>query len=451
VRAAGKPKETRGRVPPQNVEAEQSLLGGLLVDPEAMNKVADIVGPQDFYKDTHAKIFSIMIDLYEHNEAIDLLTVSSKARDKGLTDKIGGVAYLSSLVDLMPSAANIAHYGRMVKEKALTRNLIAVATDIIEMGHDMDGNIDSYIDEAERMIFQVSENKLRPSFLPMKEIVPENIKTIRHLYEKKQFVTGVPTGFTDIDKMTSGLQPSDLIVVAGRPSMGKTAFCMNIAQYVGRVEKSTFPVGIFSLEMSKEQLVTRLLSSESEIEHSKLRTGTLSSEELPKLFRAAAELNDATIFIDDSPSLTVLDLRARARRLKKEHGLGLLIVDYLQLMKGRASIDRREQEISEISRFLKALAKELHIPVIAISQLNRRVEERDDRRPRLSDLRESGAIEQDADVIMFIYRDEVYHKDKTDNKGMAEVLIEKQRNGPTGKVELAFIDRFATFRNLYTE
>jgi replicative DNA helicase len=280
----------------------------------------------------------------------------------------------------------------------------------------------------------------------------DNVKTIERLYEKKQLVTGVPTGFTELDKLTSGLQPCDLIVVAGRPSMGKTALCMNIAQYITTMKEGSVPVGIFSMEMAKEQLVTRLLSSESEIEHTKLRTGTLSSAEWPKLAQAAGKLCEASIFIDDSPSMGVLELRARARRLKKEHDLGLLIVDYLQLMRGRTSIERREQEISEISRFLKSLAKELRIPVIAISQLNRMVEQREDKRPRLSDLRESGAIEQDADVIMFIYRDEVYNKSSNeDNKGIAEIIIGKQRNGPTDTIRLAFLDKYATFKNLYIE
>jgi replicative DNA helicase len=451
VKTSRKSQEVTGRIPPQNIEAEQALLGGLLADPEAINKVVDVVASEDFYREAHGKIFSLMLDLYERNEAIDILTVSSAGRDRGILDRVGGVTYLNTLVDLMPSSANIAQYAKMVREKSLMRHLMTAATQIIEMGHEAELNVDSYIDESEKLIFEVSENKLKPSFYAMKDIVLENVQTIKRLFEKKQSVTGVATGFTDIDRMTSGLQPSDLIIVAGRPSMGKTAFCLNIAQNVGRNNENPVPVGVFSLEMSKEQLVTRLLSSESEIDHSKLRTGTLSASELPVLFKAATRLKDASIFIDDSPSLSILELRARARRMKKEHGLGLIIVDYLQLMRGRTSIERREQEISEISRFLKALAKEIHIPVIAISQLNRRVEDRDDRRPRLSDLRESGAIEQDADLIMFIYRDEVYNKDRTENKGIAEILIEKQRNGPTGKVEVAFIDKCTSFRNLYTE
>ncbi|MCX5816905.1 MAG: replicative DNA helicase [Proteobacteria bacterium] len=441
-----------GRIPPQNLEAEESILGGLLIDPESINKVVDLINTEDFYKDAHGKIYDAMVGLYEKNEPIDIVTVSSSVRDKGILDKIGGVTYLNTLVDLMPSAANITQYAKMVREKALLRNLINVATEIVEKGFDLDVNVDGYIDDAEKMIFRVSERKFRPSFYSVKDIVMDNVKIIERLYEKKQTVTGVPTGFTELDKMTSGFQPSDLIVIAGRPSMGKTALSMNIAQYVATMRDGAVPVGIFSMEMSKEQLVTRLLSSESEVDHSKLRTGTLSSSEWPKLAQAAGKLSEALIFIDDSPSMSVLDLRARARRLKKEHGLGLVVVDYLQLMKGRAAVtDKREQEIAEISRFLKSLAKELHIPVIAISQLNRMVEQREDKRPRLADLRESGAIEQDADVIIFIYRDEIYNKDKESNKGIAEIVIGKQRNGPTGTVELAFLDKTATFKNLYRE
>jgi replicative DNA helicase len=449
-------RETRAQatphIPPQNLEAEQSLLGGLLVDPESINKIVDMVGSGDFYKDAHSKIYDVILDLYERNEAIDIITVSSLARDKGLVEKIGGITYLNSLVDLMPSAANIVHYAKMVREKALMRNLINAATLIIEKGHELDLNVDSYIDEAENLIFQVAENKFKPSFFSMKEIVMENIQKIELLSQKKQSVIGVPTGYTELDRLTSGLQPSDLIIVAGRPSMGKTAFCLNIAQYVAAIKDNPTPVGIFSMEMSKEQLVTRLLSSESEIDHSKLRAGMLSQSDWRRLSEAASKLIEASMFIDDSPSMSVLEVRARARRLKKEHGLGLLIIDYLQLMKGRTFIESRVQEISEISRSLKALAKELNIPVIAISQLSRAPEKRENeaKKPRLSDLRESGAIEQDADVILFIYRDEVYNKD-SDKKGTAEIIIGKQRNGPTDTVELAFIDRFTAFRNLYRE
>ncbi len=439
------------RVPPQNIEAEQCVLGGLLSDSEAINKVVDVISSEDFYRDAHKKIYELMIELYEKNEPIDILTVSSLAKDKGIIDQIGGHTYLSSLVDTMPSSANIVQYAKMVREKAILRDLINVANEIIERSHDLDHlDVEDYLDEAEKMIFQVSEKKFRPSFYPIKDVVKENVKTIWKLYEQKQVVTGIPTGFIELDQLTSGLQPCDLIVVAGRPSMGKTAFCVNIAQYVSMLKDSPIPVGIFSMEMSKEQLVTRMLSSEAEVEHTRLRTGTFSGSELQRILRAAGRLSEAKIFIDDSPSMGVLELRARARRLCKEHNVGLLIIDYLQLIKGRGNAERREQEISEISRFLKALAKELKIPVIAISQLNRMVEQREDKRPRLADLRESGAIEQDADLILFIYRDEVYHRD-TSEKGIAEVIIGKQRNGPTATVKLAFIDKYTTFKNLYRE
>ena len=443
-----KKTRTSGRIPPQNIEAEESLLGGILVDPDSINKIIDMVSPEDFYKDIHGNIYDIMVGLYERNEPVDIVTVSSSAKDKGAIDRIGGIAYLNDLVDRIPSAANIVHYAKMVREKSLLRNLMNTATGIIEKGYGIDANVDDYLDEAERMIFEIAEKQFRPSFFPIKSLVMDNVKTIEKLFQKKQYITGISTGFTDLDRMTSGLQPSDLIVVAGRPSMGKTAFSMNIAQHAAMGSDVPVTVGIFSMEMSKEQLVTRLLSSESEVDHSKLRTGALSGDDWPRLARAAGRLSDATIFIDDSPAMGVLEIRARARRLKKEHGLGLIMVDYLQLMRGRTNIERREQEISEISRSLKALAKELNIPVIAISQLNRMVEQRPDKRPRLADLRESGAIEQDADVIMFIYRDEVYNE-KTDDKGSAEIIIGKHRNGPTGTVQLTFLDTITSFRNTY--
>ncbi len=453
TRVARNPVEQKGRIPPQNLDAERSLLGGILVDPEALNKIVDIVDVDDFYREDHRTIFQLVMDLYEKNEPIDLLTVSSMARDKGLTEKMGGVANLSRLVDVMPTSANIAHYARMVKEKALLRNLMHVATDIVERGYEVDTNVDTFIDEAERMIFQIAEKKYRPSFFSIKDLVWESMKTIESLKSRVDGITGVATGFTDLDRMTGGLQPADLIVVAGRPSMGKTSFALNIAQYaaVAGDGETTLPVGVFSLEMSKEQLAMRLLSSEAEVEFFKIRSGGLKEEERTSLGRAAGKLYGAPLYIDDTPALSILDLRARARRLKKEHGLALLVVDYLQLMRGRTSnLDRREQEISEISRSLKALAKELNVPVIAISQLNRMVEQREDKRPRLSDLRESGAIEQDADVIIFIYRDVVYNKDSKEPNS-AEIIVGKQRNGPVGDVRLAFRDKYTTFANQYIE
>jgi replicative DNA helicase len=453
IRVAKNPVEKKGRIPPQNIDAEQSLLGGILIDPEALNKVVDIVEGEDFYREDHRAIFQVVLELYEKNEPIDIVTVSSLARDKGFIEKIGGISNLSRLVDGMPTSANIAQYAKMVKEKALLRNIMRTATEIVEKGYEVDTNVDTFIDDAERMIFQIAEKKYKPSFFSMKDLVWESMKTIESLGERHDGVTGVPTGFTDLDRMTGGLQPSDLIVVAGRPSMGKTAFCLNMAQYAalsGDGDRG-LPIGVFSLEMSKEQLVMRLLSSEAEVEFFKIRSGGLRDEERTKLGRAAGKLYGAPLFIDDTPALSVLELRARARRLKKEHGLQLLVVDYLQLMRGRASnLDRREQEISEISRSLKALAKELNIPVIAISQLNRMVEQREDKRPRLADLRESGAIEQDADVIIFIYRDIVYNKE-TKEPNAAEIIIGKQRNGPIGDVRLTFLDKYTTFANQYIE
>lgn len=453
VSRAKKNKRTKNevRVPPQNIEAEQSVLGAILSESEAIHKVVDILSPEDFYREAHAKIYELMLELYEKNEPVDIITLGSLAKDKGVIEEIGGITYLSSLVDTMPTAANIVQYAKIVREKAILRELINVANEIIERSHETDIDIEEYVDDAERMIFQVSEKKFKPSFFPIKDIVKENVKTIWKLYEQKQAITGIPTGFIELDRLTSGLQPCDLIVVAGRPSMGKTAFCMNIAQYVSMLKDSPIPVGIFSMEMSKEQLVTRMLSSEAEVDHAKLRTGNFSSVELQRIFQAAGRLSEARIFIDDSPSMSILELRARARRLCREHNVGLIIIDYLQLIKGRGTAERREQEISEISRFLKSLAKELRIPVIAISQLNRMVEQREDKRPRLADLRESGAIEQDADLILFIYRDEVYHKENESNKGIAEVIIGKQRNGPTDIIKLAFIDKYTTFKNLYRE
>jgi replicative DNA helicase len=451
TRVARNPVEKKDRIPPQNVDAEQSLLGGILIDPEALNKVVDIVDADDFYREDHRVVFQIVLALYERNEPIDVVTVSSLARDKGLVEKMGGIANLSRLVDAMPTSANIAQYAKMVKEKALLRNIMRTATEIVEKGYEVDSNVDTFIDEAERMIFQIAEKKYRPSFFPMKDLVWESMKTIENLAERRDGITGVPTGFTDLDRMTGGLQPSDLIVVAGRPSMGKTSFCLNMAQYAALFGdgEGGLPIGIFSLEMSKEQLVMRLLSSEAEVEFFKIRSGGLRDEERTRLGRAAGKLYSAPLYIDDTPALTVLELRARARRLKKEHGLALLVVDYLQLMRGRASNpDRREQEISEISRSLKALAKELNVPVIAISQLNRMVEQREDKRPRLADLRESGAIEQDADVIIFIYRDIVYNKESKE-PNTAEIIVGKQRNGPVGDVRLTFLDKYTTFANQY--
>jgi len=436
------------KLPPQNLEAEQSVLGGILIENEAINRVMEILDPDDFYRDAHRKIFNALINLSERDEPADLITLTNELRKIDQLDSIGGASYVASLIDSVPTAANIEYYAKIVKEKSILRKLIQTSTEIVTQSYEDRGDIEVFLDEAERAIFDISEKRVRPSFFSIRDVVKESFKTIERLFQKKELVTGVPSGFKELDRMTAGFQPSDLIIIAGRPSMGKTAFCLNVAQYAAVENK--IPVAVFSLEMSKEQLVIRMLCSEAHVEGTRLRTGFLNESDWPKLTIAAGNLSEAPIYIDDSAALSVLELRAKARRLKSERGLGMLIIDYLQLMKGRARVESRQQEISEISRSLKALAKELNIPVIAVSQLSRKTEERTGNRPQLSDLRESGAIEQDADLIIFIYRDEVYNRaEDNPNRGKAEVIIGKQRNGPIGKIEMAFLDKFTTFKELY--
>jgi replicative DNA helicase len=437
------------KLPPQHIEAEQSVLGGILIENYAINKVMEILKPDDFYRESHRKIYEALIVLSERDEPADSITLTNELKNNGHLDSVGGASYVATLIDLVPTAANIEYYAKIVKEKAILRKLIQTSTEIITQSYEDRGDVEGFLDEAERAIFDISENRVRPSFYPIRDVVKGSFKILERLYEKKELVTGIPSGFKDLDRMTAGFQPSDLIIVAGRPSMGKTAFCLNLAQYAA-IEKKT-PIAIFSLEMSKEQLVIRMLCSEAHVEGTKLRSGFLSESDWPRLTIAAGNLSDAPIYIDDTAALSVLELRAKARRLKTERGgLGMLIVDYLQLMKGRARVESRQQEISEISRSLKALAKELNIPVIAVSQLSRKTEERTGNKPQLSDLRESGAIEQDADLILFIYRDEVYNRsEENPNRGKAEIIIGKQRNGPIGKIELAFLDKFTTFKELY--
>ncbi|MDZ4224468.1 MAG: replicative DNA helicase, partial [bacterium] len=399
----------------------------------------------DFYRESHRKIYQAMMELYQANEPSDLVTVTNILKSKGDLERAGGAAFLATLVDQTPTAAHIAHYAKIVREKSILRRLIDGATDIVTKGYSLERSVEEFLDEAEKIIFEVASTRVQQSFFPLKDIVKSSFKTIEQLYEKKQLITGVPSGFKDLDRLTSGLQPSDLLIVAGRPSSGKTAFSLNIMENAACDSK--VPAAIFSLEMSKEQLVQRLLCSRAKVDSYKLRGGFLSENDWPKLTRAAGALSEAPIFIDDSPMLTVLEMRAKARRLKKEKGLGLLVVDYLQLIRASGRFGSREQEISDISRSLKALAKELHVPVIALSQLNRGLESRQDKRPMLSDLRESGSIEQDADVVMMIYRDEMYNTESPE-AGKAEVIIGKQRNGPTGKVQLAFLNQFTRFENL---
>jgi replicative DNA helicase len=417
----------------------------VLFDTHALDRVIEVLSVDDFYRASHRKIFRAMLALSEKGEPIDLITLSDLLKSRGELQDIGGATYLAELADKVPSAANISHYARIVREKAVLRSLINVCNEITSRCYNGQEDIEPFLDEAERLIFDVSEKRVRPSFFKMGDLIMDTIKTVERLFERKELVTGVPTGFLDLDRLTAGLQPSDLIIVAARPSMGKTAMVLNIAQYVALHANTA--VAIFSLEMSKEQLVLRMLCSEARVDNAKVRTGYLGERDFPRLAMAAGRLAEAPIYIDDTPAQNVLELRAKARRLKREANIGLVIIDYLQLMRGLTAQENRTQELSEISRSLKSLAKELNIPVIALSQLNRQVEQRADRRPMMADIRESGAIEQDADVIMFIYRDEVYKPDSQD-EGVAEVIIGKQRNGPTGTVRLSFRREYTRFDNL---
>ena len=436
------------KLPPQHLEAEQSVLGGILIENDAINKVTEILTPDDFYRDAHRRIFNALVNLSERDEPADLITLTNELRHLDQLDSVGGASYVAGLIDQVPTAANIEYYAKIVKEKAILRKLIETSTEIITQSYEDRGDVEGFLDEAERAIFEISEHRVKPSFYHIRDVVKESFRTIERLFEKKELVTGIPSGFRELDRMTAGFQPSDLIIVAGRPSMGKTAFCLNVAQYAA-IEKK-IPVAVFSLEMSKEQLVIRMLCSEAQVEGTRLRTGYLTESDWPRLTLAAGNLSDAPIYIDDSAALSVLELRAKARRLDAEYGLGMIVIDYLQLMKGRSRVENRQQEISEISRSLKALAKEIHVPVVAVSQLSRRTEERQGMRPQMTDLRESGAIEQDADLILFIYRDEVYNRaEDNPNRGKAEIIIGKQRNGPTGKIDLAYLDKFTTFKELY--
>ncbi len=434
------------RIPPQNLEAEESVLGSVLLDNQSINSALEILRPEDFYRATHAFIFSAMQALTDKHEPVDVVTLSQQLRAMGRLEDSGGVETLARLAAAVPSAANIGYYARLVKEAALRRKVISEASNITNEAFKVEGDVEEFLDSVEQRILGVSEFRIKPSFHRIGDIVQDSIKIIEKLYDQKEPVTGVPSGFVDLDRLTAGFQPSDLIIIAARPSMGKTALALSIAQFVGIHHKKG--AAVFSLEMSKEQLVLRMLCSEARVSNSKVRTGHLGERDFPRLVDAASKIAEAPIYIDDSPAISVTELRAKARRLHKEIGLSVIVVDYLQLVRSPTYAQfSREQEISDISRSLKALAKELQVPVIALSQLNRSVETRQDKRPMMSDLRESGAIEQDADVIMFIYRDEVYNQD-TQDKGVAEIIISKQRNGPTGPVRLAFFPEFTRFDSL---
>ncbi|HXG31180.1 MAG TPA: replicative DNA helicase [Thermodesulfobacteriota bacterium] len=437
---------------PQNEEAEQAVLGAILIEGSVINQVLEVLTPSDFYKEAHRKIFDAMIELDRASKPIDYFTLFEYMKSRGnLLEEVGGSSYLTYLREIVPSTANVEYYAKMVKEKAILRRLVLAATEIANQGYEGVTNIDDFIDRAEHAIFEIAQHKVKPSFYESRELAAKALEIIETLHARKELITGIPTGFEKLDHMTSGLQPSDLIIVAARPGLGKTSFCLNIAAFAA-IEHGV-PVGIFSLEMTKEQLMLRLLSINAKVSYSNIRSGYIKNEDLQKLVKAADTFSKAKIYIDDTPAISVLELRAKARRQKKEKGLELIIVDYLQLMRGTGRTETREREIAEISGSLKALAKELNIPVIAVSQLSRQTEARADRRPQLADLRESGALEQDADIVIFIHRADAYKKNPEERDGIAEIIIGKQRNGPTGTIKLTFLDRLGvpSFENLAEE
>jgi replicative DNA helicase len=434
-----------GRVPPQNLEAEQSVIGSILLDPESIHTVLPLIRTDDFYQAAHQEIYYAMVQLAEQSRPIDLLTVTDQLTKNGKLELVGGAGYLSSLADNVHTSVNVQNYAGIVREKSTLREVISKSTKIIQEAFDEGDQVDEFLDRIEHVIFEISEKRSGNSLIPLSEVVKEGFKTIERYYDSPDAMGGTPTGFHELDKLLSGLQPSDLLIIAARPSMGKTAFALNIAQNVAI--RSKVPVAIFSLEMSRAQLAMRMLCSEGRVDSAKLRGGGLTDEDWIRLTRAAGELSEAPVYIDDTAQVSALEMRAKCRRLKASRGLGLVIVDYMQLMRGHGRIESREREISEISRSLKAMAKELNVPVIALSQLNRAVESRDNKRPMMVDLRESGAIEQDADVITFIYRDEVYNAESPE-LGVAEIIIGKHRNGPTGTAKLAFLNKYTRFENL---
>ena len=434
------------KIPPQNLEAEMAVLGSMLLDEEAVAVAIEFLDRDCFYKDAHKKIFEAAIKLYENSKAVDLITLSDELKRNGELQDVGGVSFLTQLVNTVPTTANTQHYAKIIKEKSILRSLINNATQIVSLGYESEADIQHVLDRAEQLIFDIADRKSGATITSIKEIVKDSIETIDRLYQKKTHVTGIPTGYVEFDIKTAGLHPSDLIIIAGRPSMGKSALALCIAEHAAVVEKS--PVAFFSLEMSKEQLVQRLLCSHARVDAQRVRTGYFSQSDWPKLTAAAGKLSEAPLYIDDTAGISVLELRAKARRLKAKHDIQLIILDYLQLMRGTSMrIDSRQEEISEISRSLKALARELGVPLIGVSQLSRAVESRTDHRPQLSDLRESGAIEQDADVVALLLREE-YYSPTQENQGIAEVNIAKQRNGPVGLVKLTFIKEYTRFENL---
>lgn len=438
------------RVPPQNLEAEQSVLGSMLIERDAISRSIEFLAPDHFYKENHQVIFDAVCTLYEKGEPVDLVTLTEELRRRGKLETVGGGSALTSLIDAVPTTANIEYYARIVEEKAIRRRLMKAGHDIVGLGFDNEEKVEILLDKAEQEIFRIGQRRFTQNFISLKEILKNTLENLDELYGRESEITGVATGFRDFDTKTAGLQPSELIIVAARPGMGKTSFCLNIAQHAAIENK--VPVAFFSLEMAKEQLVQRVLCAEASVDAHRLRTGKLLDGDWKKIADAMNVLSKAEIYIDDSSSISVLEMRAKARRLKAERGLGLIMVDYLQLIRGSSRSENRVQEISEIVRGLKALAKDLRVPVLAVSQLSREVEKRNDKRPQLSDLRESGAIEQEADLVAFIYRDS-YYNEKSEKQNTAEVIIAKQRNGPVGTIELVFIKEYTKFgsKSKYSE
>ncbi len=425
------------RVPPQNEDAEQSVLGSMLLDRDAIALAAEMLNAEDFYRGAHSKIFSAMLKLYDRNEAVDLVTISEQMSSSGELEAVGGASYLSSLANAVPTSANIEYYAQIVEQKSLLRQLIRACADITRLAYSAGDSSRDVVDRAEQLIFEIAQSKMSRTYAPLYDVLKDAFEEIENLYHNKGSVVGVPTGFKKLDEMTSGLHPSELVIVAARPSVGKTTLALNMA--ANAALQSKIPVAIFSLEMAREQLALRLLSCEAGIDGHRLRTGYLRDDDWPKLSRALGRLGEVEIYVDDSPSLSVMELRGRARRLKAERNVGLVIIDYMQLMHAAAA-ENRQQEMSSISRSLKGLAREMKCPVLALSQLSRAVEQRSDRRPQLSDLRESGAIEQDADLVAFIW-----NNPERDNDNVMDIIVAKQRNGPTGDVPLIFLKQYSRF------
>jgi len=450
---AGAADDILRRVPPNNLEAEQSVLGAILLLNEAINHAIEILAAEDFYRESHRQIFQSMVELTDRGEPVDAITLTDILRNKGLLEQIGGSAYIAELASVVPTASNVPYYARIVREKSVLRSLASIATDIASSAYGMPSDVDAFLDQAEHRIFEIAERRIRPSFHSMKELTKDSLGILERMYQNRDLITGVPSGFIDLDRITAGFQPSDLVIIAARPSMGKTALALNIASYAAMAADPPVGVAFFSLEMSREQLALRMLCSEARVDSARARSGYLGEKDFPRLAGAAARLSEASIYVDDNSNTTALTLKAKCRRLKRERAknLGLIIVDYLQLMGSSKPGENREKEIAEISRSLKALAKELQIPVIALSQLNRQVESRENRRPMLADLRESGALEQDADVIAFIYREEMYKGKDSKEPGVAEVIIAKQRNGPTDTAKLTYISNYTRFENYTPE